>query len=879
MRQVLFSGPQAVVARMPRPAVAPGSVLVKTHFSLISTGTEIASLRPLEAGTAGTTAAERITDLSNRAKLYLGKAVRDPRKAAQKVAEILRGAVQRAAPPPPAPKGPAIETGPLSWANQTAQSCKSKPNGGLELVTDASEAGYQASGPAIDVPPDYVVALRVKGRVEKGAVAFGLLNHDKSQWLGIYRIDDEQFDEVFHFHPAGSPQVTVMITNAGAKEDNKLTLERADMVLSPPDGTGLPVSEMAAIGWNVGYSLAGEVVAVGEGVDDFAPGDLVACAGAGQANHADYVSVKRNLVCSIPAGCPADLAATTTVGTIALQGVRRAAPQLGETIAVIGLGLIGMLTVQILRSNGCRVIGIDLDHERAVRAAGLGAHATATDPKAFERLAHDLTGGVGVDATIITAASKSDRLINQGIDITRRKGRVVLVGDVGLKAERPAFYRKELDVLMSTSYGPGRYDREYEDFGRDYPLPYVRWTLNRNMRAYMELIADRRIDVRTLIDRIASIDQAGEVYKELADSAAPPLAVLFQYPEDARPLPDPADALAITLRGHRAPRLDRVNYALVGAGGFGTAMLVPQMEKRKDVFHLRAVVSRDAVRGGNFARTKSVQTFASELDPVLADPQINLVVIATRHNEHASQVIKALQAGKHVFVEKPLCLTWDELDAVRAAYANLKEPRLLMVGFNRRFSPALAAARKELAARIAPVIINYRLNAGYLPLEHWTQGVEGGGRNIGEACHMYDVFRSIAGAPVTSISATAIAPGTAAYRKNDNFAATLQYADGSIGNLVYTASGPKEGMPKERIEILCGGEAWIVDDFKSLTRCSDGKVLWSASTVDKGHFDELSALGDALAGGGGAPIPVEEIFETSAAALHIEDLIHGRHEC
>jgi predicted dehydrogenase len=790
---------------------------------------------------------------------------------------MLRGAVQRTVPSPSvAQKGPVIEVGPLDWTNQTAQRCVSGAGGSLQLVTDSSEAGYQAGSGEIKVPPDYVLALRVTGRVEKGAVIFGLLNHDKSQWLGLYRVDDENFDEVFHFHPAGSPTVTVMITNAGTKDTNRLFLEKSDAVLSPPDGTGLPVSEMGVVGWNVGYSLSGEVIAVGDGVDDFEPGDLVVCAGAGQANHADYVSVKRNLVCRIPSGCPIDLAATTTVGSIALQGVRRAAPQIGECVAVIGLGLIGLLTVQILRASGVRVVGIDLDHERAVRAAGLGALATATDPKAFERLVNDLTSGAGVDATIITAASKSDRLINQAIDITRRKGRVVLVGDVGLKAERPNLYKKELDVLMSTSYGPGRYDRDYEDFGRDYPLPYVRWTLNRNMRTYLELIADRRIDVRALIDRVVSVDQATSVYEDLAGAASAPLAVLFHYPDEARALPDPPDAPAITLRGHRSPRLDRVNYALVGAGGFGTAMLVPQMDKRRDVYHLRAVVSRDAVRGGNFARSKSVQIFASDIKSVLADPDLHLMVVSTRHNEHAEQVIAALKAGKHVFVEKPLCLTWDELDSIKDITSNLGTPQLLMVGFNRRFSPAISLLRRELEARVSPVIINYRVNAGYLPKDHWTQGPEGGGRNLGEACHMYDVFRSIAGAPVTAVSAIAINAGQSAYRKSDNFSAAVQYGDGSIGNLVYTASGPKEGLPKERIEVLCGGEAWIIDDFKTLTRCSDEKILWSSGSADKGHSDQLSLFADALKDGGSAPIPLPEIFETTAVALHIEDLIHGR---
>lgn len=878
MRQVLISGSQAIVARMPRPSVSPGSVLIRVHYSLISTGTEIAALRPLTAGTDGVTTAERVSDLSSRARLYLGKAVKDPKKAAQRLHMMLKAAVASHTPTQPtAPKGPPIEKGAITWTKVQAASLTTKANGGFDLVCDTSEAAYQASSQTVDVPADYIVSVRLKGKTKAGAFTVGLLNHDKSSWLGIYRVDEEDFDETFVFHAGGSPQVTVMLANAGAAEQGHVVLEAADIKLLAPDGTGLPPSEMSQVGWNVGYSVAGEVVAVGDGVTDLEPGDFVAAAGAGQANHADYVVVKRNLVCRVPQGCPIELAATTTVGAIALQGVRRAQPQVGETVAVVGLGLLGMITVQLLRANGCKVIGIDLDPQRAQRAAALGAMATSTDAKAFERLALDVTEGMGVDQTIITAASKSDRLINMAMEITRRKGKVIVVGDIGLKVERATFYKKEIDLLMSTSYGPGRYDREYEEFGQDYPYAYVRWTQNRNMRAYMDLIADKRIDVRAMIDRIASIDQATTVYKELADAVeSAPLAVLFHYPHDeSAHLPQPLSSPTITLRGHKAPRADRINYALVGAGGFGTAMLAPQMEKRRDRFNLKAVVSRDAVRGGNFARSKSIEILTSDYEAVLANPDIDLVVIATRHNEHAAQTIRALEAGKHVFVEKPLCLTWDELDAIKATYGSASPQPLLMVGFNRRFSPAMAALRKELGDRVAPLVITYRLNGGFIPLDHWVHGPDGGGRNIGEACHMYDVFRSLARSPVTSITATPIDPGASAYLKNDNFIATTRYADGSIANLVYTASGPKEGLPKERMEVLCAGEAYVMDDFKSLLRCSDQKILWQGGQ-DKGHFDELSSFGDAIAAGGPSPISFDEIVETTAVSLHIEDLIHGR---
>jgi predicted dehydrogenase len=343
-------------------------------------------------------------------------------------------------------------------------------------------------------------------------------------------------------------------------------------------------------------------------------------------------------------------------------------------------------------------------------------------------------------------------------------------------------------------------------------------------------------------------------------------------------LPQPQDSTKVVIRGHRRSTGPQINYALVGAGAFGTGMLVPQMKKCRDRFFLKAVVSRSGAQGGNFARENQVEVLTSELDDVLGDPSIDLVVISTRHHEHASQTVRALEAGKHVFVEKPLALTWEELDRIATVYRGLENPPALLVGFNRRFSPALTAVKHAVSGRRAPLVVEYRLNAGYIPLDHWVHGAQGGGRNIGEACHMYDAFRFLAGAPASSISVEAIDPGSLPYRRDDNFSATIAYEDGSLAHLLYTALGPKTGLGKERIEIFCDGEAYVVDDFKKLTSGSDGTVIWQSGDVDKGHFEELTRFGDAIAAGDPSPIAFDELVETSAIALHVQDLLFGRQE-
>ena len=849
---------------------------MRVHYSLVSVGTEIAPLRAsaLDAATGGALASgEAMPSLLAR---YARASLRDPAKAARRIREIAEHQIARAksllpAPPPPAPVGG------HQWSAATPGAKLEAAGGALKLTTDSSPGGYQAMTKPIDVPEGTRPVVRIHGSVDEGAIALGVLDDTQQRWLATRTYESGPLDDELIVDATATRAITLVLSAAGAAAPSRVTLVGVDVRMASGVSADAARSDLTDIGWNVGYSAAGEIVEVGEGIADLAPGELVACAGAGLANHADYVLVPRNLVCRVPRECSLRAAASTTVGAIALQGVRRASLQLGETAAVIGLGLIGQITIQLLRAAGCRVVGLDLSATRLARARELGLDDGATDAEAFKALVRDWTSGRGADATLMTAATKSDAIVNLAMDVTRAKGRAVIVGDIGLNVQRATWYRKEIDLLMSTSYGPGRYDAAYEQEGHDYPFGYVRWTLNRNMQAYMECCARGQVQFDPLLDRVVNVDDAPEVYRELADDRGePPMGVLIKYPADAATQQD-IEATRITLRGSRTPPQGPTKWALVGAGAFGTAMLVPQMQKRSDAFFLHAVVSRTAAQSGNFARERRIPVLTTDLAEVLADPDIGLVVIATRHHEHATQVVRALDAGKHVFVEKPLAITWPELDSVVQAYERHTAPPLLMVGFNRRFSPAILKVREATAARRAPLVMQYRLNGGYIPLDHWVHGAQGGGRNIGEACHMYDVFRSLTGAPVTSVTAQAITPGALPYFRNDNFSATLTYADGSVATLTYTSLGPKTGLGKERVEIFCDGEAFVVDDFKSLTRASDNAVLWESREADKGHAQQMSLLADAIRAGQPAPVAFDELVETSAVALQIEDLLGGRH--
>jgi len=612
-------------------------------------------------------------------------------------------------------------------------------------------------------------------------------------------------------------------------------------------------------GLPTGYSAAGVVVGVGEEVEGFAVGDRVACAGAGIANHAELIDVPVNLVVRVPEGVSLDDASTVTLGAIALQGVRRAAPTLGETVGVIGLGILGQLTVQLLRANGCRALVTDLDPERVAQAVAHGGEDAGGD---FAERCRALTGGFGADAVIVTAATAASEPMHDAAQACRRKGRVVIVGDVGLELRRSDLYAKELDVVMSTSYGPGRYDDAYELAGQDYPIGYVRWTENRNMEEYLRLLDAGAVRLSDLQRRTYPVDEAQRAFDDK------PLLALLEYPERT-------DAARRTLRLRAVAARDGVvRVALVGAGAFAQGSHVPNLLKLRDRFQIRAVVTRTGSTAKAVADRVEAAYVGTDLDDVLADPEIDLVLIATRHDLHAAQTLQALRAGKHVFVEKPLALNADELAEIESFYDDRDGP-LLMTGFNRRFSPAATQARAVLATRTTPLIADYRMNAGYIPLDHWVHGAEGGGRNIGEACHVYDLFDALVGADVAveSAIARAIRADGTRLAANDNFVATIAYADGSVCTLAYTALGNRE-HPKEQLEVFADGAVLTLDDYKSLAVSGRGSG-WRGATQQKGHIEELEALADALRTGGAWPISLDEQLRAMRIAFAVEESIRA----
>jgi predicted dehydrogenase len=624
------------------------------------------------------------------------------------------------------------------------------------------------------------------------------------------------------------------------------------------------VSGKLAAGSPTGYSASGTVIAVGEQVEGFSVGDRVACAGAGIANHAEVIDVPVNLAVRLPEGLDTALGCTVTLGAIALQGVRRTQPTLGETVVVVGLGILGQMAAQMLTANGCRVIGVDLDPARIKAALDKGMDL-GIDPGAEDyvaRVAH-LTDGLGADAVVVTAASASDAIISEAMRACRKKGRVVLVGDVGLNLKRGDFYAKELDFFISTSYGPGRYDPVYEEGGQDYPLPYVRWTENRNMQAYLELLARGRVSLEGFYGDPYPVERAGEAYDALKGEGQKPLMVLLSYPAREGAETRRRVDLATGVKG------GRIRVGLVGASSFAQGVHLPNMAKLKADYELRAVMSRTGSNAQAVAMSAGAAYCTTDFREVLNDPEIDLVLIASRHDLHGPMALESLKAGKHTFVEKPLALTAEELDGIEEFYRQTPDAPLLLTGFNRRFAPAVTEIRKLLQGRSTPIIANYRMNAGYIPPEHWVHGPEGGGRNLGEACHIYDLFSALCGAPLTSVYARSIAPTSGQWHKNDNFVATLGFADGSVCTLTYTALGDKS-YPKERMDIFADGKVIAMDDFKSVTVAGGRYKGWSANAPQKGQLQELEALADALVRGKAWPISVADQIQTSRVALEIE---------
>jgi predicted dehydrogenase/threonine dehydrogenase-like Zn-dependent dehydrogenase len=627
----------------------------------------------------------------------------------------------------------------------------------------------------------------------------------------------------------------------------------------------------------MGYSAAGVVEGVGLGVTGIEAGDRVACAGAGYASHAERLWVPKNLVARVPAGVASEAAAFATLGAIALQGVRQAEPRLGETVAVIGLGILGQLTVQLLSAAGVRPIGIDLDPSRVALAAEHGAQGLVRSADVEARVA-DATGGFGADAVIITAATSSTDPIELAGALARDRARVVVVGAVPIEVPRSPYYEKELDVRLSRSYGPGRYDPSYEEGGHDYPVGYVRWTEQRNMGAFLELVGTGKIVLDRLITHRFPFEDAVSAYDMvMGDEAASVLGVVLEYGEGGERTADAGRIYLPGNTGRAAPSAvrggagGRPGIGLIGAGSFAQGVLVPAL-KKLDIA-LLGVSSGGGVSARKAAEGHGFKYLASSPEEIFADPETAAVIIATRHGEHARLATEALRAGKAVFVEKPLALTETELDEV--VDAALAGPPL-MVGFNRRFAPATVFVRRRLANLPGGKVVHVRANAGYIPPESWVHDpADGGGRLVGEGCHFIDLALHLAGSRAVRVETVALAGDDPAASLQDNFMVSMQCADGSIASVLYTAKGsPRSG--KERVEIYAAGRSAVIDDFRLAEVQGRKRERWRGRQ-DKGHSSELAAFVAAVRHGGTSPIPLAELEHTSRVTLlALESLRAGR---
>ena len=606
----------------------------------------------------------------------------------------------------------------------------------------------------------------------------------------------------------------------------------------------------------LGYSTAGTVLLSMDTAGAFKPGDRVACGGS-SASHAGIISVPQNLVVKVPDVVPMDQAAFTTLGSIAMQGVRQANPRIGEFVCVIGLGLLGQITSQILRSNGCRVFGIDTSPAMVELARTTSCHAAATRGDAdLESKIDYFTSGHGFDSVIITAAAKTSDPVELATALLRQKGVIVVVGAVPMNIPRePHFYKKELELKISCSYGPGRYDPEYEEGGHDYPYGHVRWTENRNMEAFLKLLETGAVDMKPLITHVFDIEEAEKAYDIVTGKVQEPsIGLLLKYPETT----DKPKAKAV----RAAPAAESsIGIGVIGAGSFAQKYLIPFAQRQGP---LLMVADARGMTAKSVGEKFKFRAFSADAQDVIADASVNTVFIATRHNTHGELVLKAIEADKNVYVEKPLTIY--EADLGLIADACRRHPsRRLQVGFNRRFAPLARQARELFKGLSEPLVMNYRVSAGFIPKDHWTQTEEGGGRILGEVCHFIDFLQFITGANPIRVFAECVTNANAKAQNQDNVAITISLSNGSVGLITYLACGDRL-LAKERIEIFGGGKTFIINDFRTADIYIDGK-LKKVKALGKGHEEEVELFIASIREGRPAPIPLESILYTTAAAF------------
>ena len=671
---------------------------------------------------------------------------------------------------------------------------------------------------------------------------------------------------------AGTERMLIDFGKANLIEKARQQPDKVRMVLDKIKTDGLWPTVDAVRGKleqpvSLGYCNVGEILAVGKGVKGFSVGDRVASNG----NHAEVVSVPVNLCVKVPQNVSNDEAAFTTAGAIALQGVRLAKPTLGEIVVVTGLGLIGQLAVQLLRANGCRVLGIDFDADKLAMAKSFGAEVVnlgaGEDPvKAAELFSR----GLGVDAVLVAAATQSNEPVHQAALMCRKRGRIVLVGVAGLELSRDAFFKKELTLQISSSYGPGRYDPNYEEKGRDYPIGFVRWTAQRNFEAVLDMLADGRINVMPLISHRFDLERAESAYDVVAGSE-PSMGVILEYPTH-KEIPDEIvrkqtvslDNPLFQRHSKRFPSL-----AFIGSGNYATAVLIPAFKRAGA--HLGSIASSSGVSGTHAGKKYGFEETTTDSIKSFNDKNVDFLVISTRHDSHAAFVLQALRAGKSVFVEKPLCLTLSELDEIEKEYKAIKlvnkESPILMVGFNRRFAPQVQKIKSLLLAVKGPKTFIMTVNAGAIPINHWIQDAEiGGGRIIGEACHFIDLIRFLSGEPIIGWQSIGMDCAT-----RDTTSVQIQFADGSIGSIHYLSNGSK-AFPKERLEVFCNGSVLQLDNFRKLAGYGwPGFKKMNLWKQDKGQNACVKAFVDAIEHNISSPISAEELFEVSRIAIEISE--------
>lgn len=620
---------------------------------------------------------------------------------------------------------------------------------------------------------------------------------------------------------------------------------------------------------SLGYCNVGRVIDVGPRVDSFEPGDRV----LSNSSHAEIVCAPKNLCAKVPDGVAPTAAAFAVVGAIGLQGIRLLVPTLGETMVVTGLGLIGQLSVQILRAHGCRVIGIDMDPNKCRLAASFGADiidlSTQADPV---KVAESLTGGRGVDGVLITASTKSDAPVHQAAQMCRKRGRIVLVGVVGLKLNRNDFFDKELSFQVSCAYGPGRYDPEYEDKGNDYPFGYVRWTEQRNFEAVLGLMADGSIKTESLTTHRFPFSEALQAYGNVSSAGA--MGIVLEYTDTHRPQKDKLERVVRVNKSVATASGEAPTVGVIGAGSFTSLVILPALARTGS--RLQAIASSAGVSSAHLAKKFRFECAVSDNAHIFDDPKIDTVFITTRHNSHGALVLRALEAGKHVFVEKPLTIFPQELDQIQEFYRlhptdDGHGKPMLMVGFNRRFSPLVQKMKTLCAHRTEPLSMIFHVNAGIVPKEHWSQSrEEGGGRILGEGCHFIDTLRYLAGSPIERVEAVYARKG--GQKISDIASLNLCFADGSIGTVHYFGNGNK-ALHREQIDLYCGGGILRMENFRTLSGYQwPGFRKLKLRRQDKGHSAEVAAFIDAIQTGGAAPVPLEDIFEVTRASFQADAL-------